>query len=144
MSALSDFRIILPTDVEFSDRELDWVETTHQWRLSDKEYGSVAWEFDRDPSELDLLELRYFFEVPGDSNLDTLVRLSPGELATLHANSNEPARIKAMKCEMCGQHWIVYKLSGTTWLKYGRKCHNSGWWLGTPVETDEVTGVAGT
>lgn len=139
---MSDFRIILPPDVEFSDRELDWAEASHRWRLSDKEYGSVTWELDRNPTETALEALRDFFEIPRDFTLDALAKLSPGELAAIHSQSNEPPRIRVARCEACGQHWIVYKLSGATWLKYGRKCDN-GWWLGDPVMDDEAIGIAG-
>lgn len=139
---MSDFRIVLHPDAEFSDRELDWVEAGHEWRLSDKEYGSVTWEVDRNPTQPDLEALRDFFEVPGDSALDALADLSPGELSAIHARSNEPPRIIARRCEAYGQHWIVYKLSGATWLKYGRKC-DAGWWLGHPVSDGEASGTAG-
>jgi hypothetical protein len=140
--ALGDFRVILSPDVEFSDRELDWGEGSHRWRLSDKEYGSVTWEFDRNHSEAALEALRDFFEVPGDYTLDALAKLSPGELAAIHSQSNEPLRIRAVQCATRGQHWIIYKLSGATWLKYGRRCNN-GWWLGDPVTGDEAMGIAG-
>ena len=139
---MSDFRIVLPPDVEFSDRELDWVEAGHEWRLSDKEYGSVTWEVNRNPTQHDLEALRDFFEVPGDSALDALAELSPGELSAMHARLNQAPRIIARRCEVCGQHWIVYKQSGATWLKYGREC-DAGWWLGHPVSDGEALGMAG-
>jgi hypothetical protein len=140
--ALSDFRIVLSPDVEFSDRELDWVEASQQWRLSDKERGSVTWEFDRNPTETALEALRDFFEIPKDYTLGALAKLSPGELVTMRSELTEPSGIRATRCEACGQHWIVYKLSGATWLKYGRKCEN-GWWLGDPVSDDEAMDTAG-
>jgi hypothetical protein len=139
---LSDFRVVLSPDVEFSDRELDWDEASHRWRLSDKEYGSVTWELDRNPNRTALEALRGFFEVPTDSALDSLAELSPGELSALHSQSNVPPRIRALMCETCGQHWLVYKLSGSTWLKYGRNCGN-GWWLGDPASEGEALGRAG-
>jgi hypothetical protein len=141
---LSDFRIVLPPDFEFSARELDWIESKYQWRLSDIEYGSVTWEFDRDPSEADLAQLREFFEVPRDLSLAALVKLSPGELVAIHSQSHQPARIRAFRCEACGENWIVYKLYDAMWLKYGRKCDNNGWWLGDQVSDNEAMSAAGT
>jgi hypothetical protein len=85
---LSDFRVVLLPDAEFSDRELDWIEASHEWRLSDKEYGSVTWEVDRKPTQPDLEALRDFFELPGNSALNTLAELSPGELSAMHAQSS--------------------------------------------------------
>jgi hypothetical protein len=55
MTILIGFRLILGRDAELSGRELDWVETSHRRRPSDKENGSVTWEFDRNPSALALL-----------------------------------------------------------------------------------------
>lgn len=138
-----DFRIILGPDVEFSDRELDWVEASHRWRLSDKEYGSVTWEFDRNPDVSALEGLRDFFELPGQFvALDVISGLNPAELANIHAQYNQPPRIRVTECEACGQHWIVYKRSGGMWLKYGRKCAaEDGWWLGAAVPGDEVMGT---
>jgi hypothetical protein len=139
---LSDFRILLSPDREFSDRELDWLEASRRWRLSDKEYGSVTWEFDRNPTEIDLIELRDFFEVSRHFvTLDAIAKLNPGELATIHAQSNDPPRIRATRCEVCDRHWVVYKLSDETWLKYGLKCDNNGWWLGNPVPDDEAISI---
>ena len=156
MPVLSDFRLVLSPDVEFSDRELNWDEASHRWRLSDKEYGSVTWELDRNPTKAALEGLREFFEIPVAS-LGALADLSPGELAAIHSQSHEPARIRAQRCETCGQHSIIYKrstldhlqaiaiiykLSRGTWLKYGLRCE-SGWWLGDPVSDDEAMGTAG-
>lgn len=138
---MSDFRLVLYPDVEFSDRELGWDEASHRWRLSDKEYGSVTWELDRNPTKAALEGLREFFEIPVAS-IGALADLSPGELAAIHSQSHEPARIGAQRCETCGQHWIIYKLSRGTWLKYGLRC-DSGWWLGDPVSDDEAMGTAG-
>jgi hypothetical protein len=134
---VSDFRIVLAPDLEFSDRELDWIEESHRWRLSDKERGSVTWFFDRDPTLNDLEALRDFFEIPSGVSTDELVRLSPGELAVLHAERSDPLRVRAVWCPTCRQHWIVYRYSGTAWLKYGRKC-GEGWWLGDKVGDDEA------
>lgn len=140
---MTDFRIILAPDDEFSDRELEWVEASHQWRLSDKEYGSVTWEFDRNPNKSALEGLRDFFELPGQFvALDAINGLSPAELANMHAQYNQPPRIRAVQCEACGQHWIVYKKSGM-WLKYGRKCAEGGWWLGVAVADNEVMDTLG-
>lgn len=141
--ALSDFRVILSPDVEFSDRELDWLEDRHLWRLSDKEYGSVTWELDRNPTETTLEALRDFFEISTAYPLNLLAKRSPGELAVIHSETNKPPRIRATRCETFSQHWIVYKLSDGTWFKYGRKCQNDGWWLGTPASADEAMGAAG-
>ena len=136
------FRIILSPDAEFSDRELDWDETSHRWRLSDKEHGSVTWEFDRNPTVSALEGLRDFFELPGQFViLDTISALNPAELAEIHAQHNKPPRIKAVRCEACGQHWIVYKRSGGMWQKYGLKCAEDGWWLGVAVTDNEVMGT---
>jgi hypothetical protein len=144
VSALSDFRIVLPPDVEFSTRELDWIESKHHWRLSNIEYGSVTWEFDLAPSEVDLTYIRDFFEVPRDLSLAALAKLSPGELVAIHSQSHESSRIRAVRCEACGENWIVYKLSDdATWLKYGRKCANNGWWLGDQVSESEAMSAAG-
>ena len=93
---MSDFRIVLAPDLEFSDRELDWIEESHRWRLSDKERGSVTWFFDRDPTLNDLEALRDFFEIPSGVSTDELVRLSPGELAVLHAERSDPLRVRAV------------------------------------------------
>lgn len=94
MPVLSDFRLVLYPDVEFSDRELGWDEASHRWRLSDKEYGSVTWELDRNPTKAALEGLREFFEIPVAS-IGALADLSPGELAAIHSQSHEPARIGA-------------------------------------------------
>lgn len=138
---MSDFRLPLTVNTfEFSDRELDWDRRTRRWTLSDKEYGSVTWALHQEPSEADFDGLRDFFEIPRTFMAHTVSVLSPGELAALHAHYEEPPRIRATLCETCSEHWIVYKLSGTAWLKYGRRCGFS-WWYGDPVTDTKAWGM---
>ncbi len=138
------FRIILAPDLEFSDRELDWVEDSHQWRLSDKEHGSVTWEFDRNPN-ISALEGSGTFSSFLVNSLPWTQLVNRTLLNWRTYMHNITSRRESGPCsvEVCGQHWIVYKRSSGMWLKYGRKCAEGGWWLGVAVTDAEAMGTLG-
>lgn len=117
--------IPLSTDATFSDRELDWDPVRASWRVSEKEYGSVRWHLDNEPSPRDMAELHAFFDLPQSVAATGLRDLSPPELVRLHEASQTGVRIRIALCDRCGNHWALSKLEGDSWVEYGRPCQAS-------------------
>jgi hypothetical protein len=120
---MTDFRVPLPSlRDEAITRELDWDREVNLWTLSEREYGDSAWVQNLKPSEADVDHLLEFFRLVQQLSPESLIRLSPGEMAHLHRSSHRSPTVVATLCEECGNHWIVYRLEENQWRRYGRSC----------------------
>lgn len=135
---MSDFRVVLPESEDGGERELDWNRSDSRWSLSDKEYGGVRWFEGQTPRPEDLAALTAFFRVQQAPMADVLIKLSPGELAYLHALEVDVPTVLATLCPSCGEHWTVYRKDDMgPWRQFGRTCDFS-WMRGDVVEDSVV------
>lgn len=130
---MTDFRVSLPEEEDASS-EADWEQGLGRWQLSRKYYGEVAWAQGLRPAPADLEYLLEYFRIGAEVSPDVLVRLSPGELAMIHASENlVTPSVLAHLCTDCGLHWTIYRLEDGVWHAYGRSCHFT-WSRGAVVE----------
>jgi len=131
---MSDFRVTVPSADDSVYREIEWDHSARLWSASEKEMGDVRWSGPIIAAPADLAALRDFFLIEPNLDANIALRMSPGELVQVHEPQEETGLL-AVLCTQCGEHWIVFRLTGGSWLKYGRTC-NFGWMRGQPVTPD--------
>jgi hypothetical protein len=143
---MSDFRVRLESLAEDDDsnrweQELDWDRETKKWSLSEREMGfGKSWILGENLSSEQLYSLLEFFRIDSkDIQIDTLARLSPGELALIHRETANRVTIFATLCEECGQHWYIFRWEQDKerWGTYGRTCEFS-WRRGRELTEEEI------
>lgn len=136
---MADFRIRLPEGLKTpgTEQDLDWDTQSGRWTLSEREYTEPLWSMGMEPSIEQLKGLLDFFRIKSKIEFQSLVFLSPKDLAAAHQQPNSDLTIQAIHCQKCGNHSTIYRLEGASWHAYGRTC-DFGWRKGEIVSSDEI------
>lgn len=141
---MSDFRIPIvrsPSDT-YLEQELDWDDNIKLWTLSEREGGGGhEWFQGMTPSDKQLDTLFDFFRIkPGTLQRDVIAKLSPGELALIHANYDEPTSVYAVLHDDGSPLWHVFRWEQDLgrWAKYGRT-RDFSWYRGKELVGDDIS-----